>query len=49
MGGNVAENSGGAHCLEYGFTSNHVTGAELVTPDGDLVELGGLTPDGAGL
>ncbi len=32
IGGNVAENSGGAHCLKYGFTTNHVTGAELVTP-----------------
>ncbi len=40
IGGNVAENSGGAHCLKYGFTTNHVTGLELVTPDGDIVELG---------
>src|SRR5687767_2983009 len=32
IGGNVAENSGGAHCLKYGFTTNHVTGAEIVTP-----------------
>ena len=32
IGGNVAENSGGAHCLKYGFTTNHVTGAEVVTP-----------------
>ena len=40
IGGNVAENSGGAHCLKYGFTTNHVTGLELVTPDGELVELG---------
>ena len=32
IGGNVAENSGGAHCLKYGFTTNHVTGLELVTP-----------------
>ena len=37
IGGNVAENSGGAHCLKYGFTTNHVPGLELVTPDGDLV------------
>jgi glycolate oxidase len=48
IGGNVAENSGGAHCLKYGFTTNHVTGLELVTPDGDLVELGGKAPDPPG-
>jgi len=41
IGGNVAENSGGAHCLKYGFTTNHVTGLQVVTPDGDLVDLGG--------
>ncbi len=41
IGGNVAENSGGAHCLKYGFTTNHVLGVELVTPDGDVVRLGG--------
>lgn len=45
IGGNVAENSGGAHCLKYGFTTNHVTGVEIVTPDGDLVRLGGRAPD----
>src|SRR3954451_18445770 len=39
IGGNVAENSGGAHCLKYGFTVNHVLGAEIVLPDGELVEL----------
>jgi glycolate oxidase len=39
IGGNVAENSGGAHCLKYGFTVNHVVSAEIVLPDGDLVEL----------
>src|SRR5215207_10801212 len=48
IGGNLAENSGGAHCLKYGFTSNHVLGAELVTPQGDVVELGGLAPDAPG-
>src|SRR3954463_8962565 len=48
IGGNVAENSGGAHCLKYGFTTNHALGAELVTPDGDLVQLGGLAPDAPG-
>ncbi|HEV2825004.1 MAG TPA: FAD-linked oxidase C-terminal domain-containing protein [Actinomycetota bacterium] len=41
IGGNVAENSGGAHCLKYGFTTNHVTGLEVVLPDGELVHLGG--------
>jgi glycolate oxidase len=39
IGGNVAENSGGAHCLKYGFTVNHVLAADVVLPDGDLVEL----------
>ncbi|MEV4545287.1 FAD-linked oxidase C-terminal domain-containing protein [Micromonospora echinaurantiaca] len=48
IGGNVAENSGGAHCLKYGFTTNHVTGLEVVTPDGDLVRLGGRAPDPPG-
>lgn len=45
LGGNVAENSGGAHCLKYGFTTNHVTGVEFVTPQGDLVRMGGKAPD----
>ena len=48
IGGNVAENSGGAHCLKYGFTTNHVVGAEFVTPQGGLVELGGAAPDAPG-
>src|SRR6476619_5116096 len=48
IGGNVAENSGGAHCLKYGFTTNHVLGAELVTPQGDVVQLGGAAPDAPG-
>ncbi|MBA2768018.1 MAG: FAD-binding protein [Sporichthyaceae bacterium] len=48
IGGNVAENSGGAHCLKYGFTTNHVTGVELVVPDGSVVRLGGLAPDPPG-
>ena len=39
IGGNVAENSGGAHCLKYGFTVNHVLAAEVVLPSGELVEL----------
>jgi glycolate oxidase len=51
IGGNVAENSGGAHCLKNGFTVNHVTGLKVVLPDGELVELGGkaLDPDGLDL
>src|SRR5215217_6686439 len=48
IGGNVAENSGGAHCLKYGFTTNHVLGIELVTPSGEVVELGGKAPDPPG-
>ena len=40
IGGNVAENSGGAHCLKYGFTVHHVLGVEAVTPDGDIVQVG---------
>jgi len=46
IGGNVAENSGGAHCLKHGFTVNHVTGAKVVLPDGELLELGGKAMDG---
>ena len=48
VGGNVAENSGGAHCLKYGFTTNHVLGVEVVTPDGELVTFGGRTRDTPG-
>jgi glycolate oxidase len=48
IGGNVAENSGGAHCLKYGFTTNHVTGAQIVAADGELVRLGGRAPDAPG-
>jgi glycolate oxidase len=39
IGGNVAENSGGAHCLKHGFTVNHVLEAEVVLPDGELVRV----------
>ncbi len=39
IGGNIAENSGGAHCFKYGFTTNYVTGLEVVLSDGTLVEL----------
>jgi len=40
IGGNVAENSGGAHCLKYGFTVNHVVAVRLVTSDGAVVDIG---------
>jgi glycolate oxidase len=48
IGGNVAENSGGAHCLKYGFTTNHVVGATFVTPDGRIAHLGGMVADAPG-
>jgi glycolate oxidase len=44
IGGNVAENSGGAHCLKYGFTVNHVLAIELVTPDGEIMQLDAMDP-----
>ncbi len=49
IGGNVAENSGGVHCLKYGLTTNNVLGVELVLMDGEIVRLGGRTLDAAGL
>ncbi|HTE49649.1 MAG TPA: FAD-linked oxidase C-terminal domain-containing protein [Kofleriaceae bacterium] len=48
IGGNVAENSGGAHCLKYGFTTNHVLGATMVLADGAVVQLGGPVLDATG-
>jgi glycolate oxidase len=48
IGGNVAENSGGAHCLKYGFTTTHVLGLEVVLPDGSLVHFGAKTLDAPG-
>ncbi len=48
IGGNVAFNAGGAHCLKYGMTSNHVLGAKVVLPDGELVELGGRSLEQVG-
>ncbi len=48
IGGNVAENSGGAHCLKYGFTTTHVIGLEVVLPDGTLVHFGGKALDSPG-
>lgn len=54
IGGNIANNSGGPHCLKYGVTSNHVLGLEVVMADGDVVWLGGPSaeypgPDLSGL
>jgi glycolate oxidase len=48
IGGNVAENSGGAHCLKYGFTVHHVLGIEAVLPNGDLVRLDSGIADAPG-
>jgi glycolate oxidase len=45
IGGNVAENSGGVHCLKYGVTANHVLGLKVVTPTGAIVDLGGTVPE----
>jgi glycolate oxidase len=45
IGGNIAENSGGVHCLKYGVTTNHVLGMKMVLPDGALIETGGKIPD----
>lgn len=41
IGGNIAENAGGAHCIKYGVTKDYVMGLEVVLPDGDVVRLGG--------
>jgi glycolate oxidase len=48
IGGNVAENSGGAHCFKYGFTTNYVLGLEAVLADGEVVRLGGSELDHPG-
>jgi len=48
IGGNIAENSGGAHCFKYGFTTNYVTGLEIVLPDGDMITIGGKNLDHPG-
>jgi len=48
IGGNIAENSGGPHCLKYGMTTNHVLGVEVVLPSGEMVRLGGAGIDVAG-
>ncbi len=49
IGGNVAENSGGVHCLKYGLTANNVLGVQLVLINGDVVQLGGKHLDSEGL
>src|SRR5216684_2848807 len=48
IGGNVAENSGGAHCLKYGFTVNHILGVRMVLADGSVVDVGGPVLDQPG-
>lgn len=48
IGGNIAMNSGGAHCLKYGVTTNNILGLTLVTVDGEVVEIGGPALDAAG-
>ena len=48
IGGNLAYNSGGAHCLKYGMTSNHILGIKAVLPDGEVVQLGGESLEGVG-
>jgi glycolate oxidase len=48
IGGNVAENAGGAHCLKYGFTTTHVLAMDIVLPNGELVQFGSSTLDAPG-
>ncbi len=48
IGGNVAENSGGVHCLKYGLTTNNILGLEMVLPDGEIIRLGGKHFDSEG-
>jgi glycolate oxidase len=48
IGGNIAFNSGGAHCLKYGMTSNHVLAIKAVLPDGEVVQFGGESQEGLG-
>jgi len=49
LGGNVGENAGGPHCLKYGVTANHVTGLQIVLPDGEVLRTGGKALDSPGL
>jgi len=48
IGGNVGENSGGPHTLRYGVTTNHTLGLELVLPDGEILQVGGTSPEAPG-
>jgi glycolate oxidase len=48
IGGNIAFNSGGVHCLKYGMTSNHVLGIKVVLPDGEVIQLGGESLENVG-
>ena len=48
IGGNIAENSGGVHCLKYGMTTNNVLGCEIVLIDGEVLRIGGKAPECAG-
>lgn len=48
IGGNVAENAGGVHCLKYGLTVHNILGLKLITPEGDLITLGGKSYDSPG-
>ncbi len=49
IGGNIAENSGGVHCLKYGLTTNNVLGIEMVTIDGEILRIGGKYLDSPGM
>ena len=49
IGGNIAENSGGVHCLKYGLTTNNVLGVEIVTIDGEVIRIGGRHLDSGSL
>jgi len=49
IGGNIAMNSGGAHCLKYGVTVNNLLGVTLVLPTGEVIEIGGPWPDAPGI
>src|SRR6201996_3819153 len=48
IGGNVAENSGGVHCLKYGMTTNNVLGCEIVLISGEIIKVGGKSPETSG-
>ena len=48
IGGNVAENSGGVHCLKYGMTTNNVLGCEIVLMSGEILRIGGKAAENSG-